>query len=266
MLRGLLIVFLLLFVLPAVLVGLLYTVNVKLNSMHTASVLADEDCQDMEINPLEETMIAGDTGKFRVLLEAGADPNEVTNCYGQTPLFSLLLMAESYRPGIVVNDNPFDMLDLLIRHVADLNHVDKLGNTPLNWLIIGFPREKQHLEVGLATVLINAGADPHLSPQYPCYWLFECSDPTPYENSLMHGKFLLAAAIRARPGHVDPDDFADLAREGERTLLVDRMMETPDRGETMRLGYELFQKDTPNGLLTEKERDAYIRKMIETYP
>lgn len=264
--RALLIVLLVVFILPPVVVIVLYSGYRVLNSMHTTNVLKDEGCQDSTINPLESAMYDGNPRKLRALLEKGADPNEEINCQGQTPLFTVLFVAESYRPDIIVNDNPFDLLSLLIQYGADLNHVDKLGMTPLNRLIISFPREKRDLELELGTVLINAGADPYLAPEYPCFWIFDCSRPTPYENALMHGKFALASAIRARPGHVDPDNFASLVAAGKRELMIDRILASGDDQETMRLGLELFWKDSPEELLAEKDREKYLKELVEAYP
>lgn len=133
------IVLILLFILPALTVGLFVTGFKAIEGLDFFDQLF------FEYTPLMEATIEGNIGEVEELLLNGTDPNEI-NEYGE----SALLLA-------VVYENP-EVVQILIEYGADPNIQDEYGWTPLMSAVM-----YEDLEVG--KLLLEAGADPFLADE-----------------------------------------------------------------------------------------------------
>ncbi len=97
--------------------------------------------------PLYRAAVQGKTEIVRILLEAGADPNQESG--GEDEGTSLCAAAAWGRTEIVT---------LLLQHGADPNAIEKGPMTALIWA-----RQNGHAET--VELLLGAGADPRIDPR-----------------------------------------------------------------------------------------------------
>jgi len=103
---------------------------------------------------LTKAYIEAQTKQVKLLLKAGADPNQVTK-WGITP---------SHRAAY---DGYLEIAELLLKAGADPNRVDSDGNTPLYYAVY-----HEHLKI--VKLLLKAGADPNQANKYgrtPLCWV-----------------------------------------------------------------------------------------------
>lgn len=173
----------------------------------------DEECIDQENNSkmVEAIRQRGAPG-VRLLLEQGEAAQQEIDCFGNTPLNTAIFQIQWGEP----RPDRFEMLNLLIQHGADVNHVNKNSRTSLHKATSMINRDEDAVRV--VEILLDAGADPLLRPQskgfFGGYTMWSA-----YNQALTSGEFELAALMRATPGHVEPANVKDLIVMGEESLV-----------------------------------------------
>ena len=117
----------------------------------------DEECIDQQNNnKIVEAIRQRGTPGLRLLLEQGEDPQQEINCFGDTPLNTAIFQIQWGKP----RPDRFEMLNLLIQHGADVNHVNRNNRTPLHKATSMINRDEDAVRV--VEILLDAGAGPLL--------------------------------------------------------------------------------------------------------
>lgn len=200
--------------------------------------------QAVAIGDIRLAIYADDVTALGAALEAGADPNE-TDQFGNTPIYSVISLWKE-------TDNTLGLIEKLIRHGASVNHVNNSGATPLHWVAENEVGESE----SITRALIAAGADPGLSTHSP--------SGTAYEAALAEGNKAAASAMRMFPGHVEPDNKAELEAEGRISLLITEMVKTDDP-EKRRVLAERIATMTFAGeaTVTQSDRDDFVKQLLD---
>lgn len=199
------------------------------------------------VNELDQAIYNDDVEALRSLLEGGANAN-LADDLGNTPLYTVIQTHD-------LTSNTLGLLNTLIQHAAFVNHANHYGATPLSFVVAFGGGESE----GLAKALIDAGANPHIitSDQNGNRY------PTPYQEALEEGNFAAAAAMRAYPGHTEPDNLEELQKEGRLTLLIERMVNSTDPEEQRRLAMEIVRGTYEGDNLSEEEFQAFVEQMLD---
>ena len=217
-------------------------------------VEAAKECVDQENNNkiVEAIMQSGAPG-VRLLLEQGEDAQQEINCFGDTPLNTAIFQIQWGRP----RPDRFEMLKLLIRHGADVNHVNKSSATPLHKATTMINRDED--AVRIVEILLDAGADPLLRPQSDGF-LGGFAMRSPYIQALTRGEFELASLMRARPGHVEPPNVKDLMVRGEESL-VEELTRAEHIRDARRLAEKIRRRMDSGEWVTGKDVLQYLEQL-----
>ena len=148
-----------------------------------------------------------DLDYLRRVLKSGEDPNQMTQV--GRPLHIAISNAD-------ITDNTIGIVKLLVEYGADVRLADKIGLTPLHYVVTDGGSESE----GLALTLLEAGADPYIDSG--------TGFDSPYVTALKEGNGGVAGAIRSRIGHVEPENLKDLQEDGVISKMIDKLVHTRD--------------------------------------
>ena len=215
---------------------------------------AAKECVDQENNnKIVEAIRQKGAPGVRLLLEQGEDAQQEINCFGDTPLYAAIFQIQWGNP----RPDRFEMLELLIQHGADVNHVNKNATTPLHRATSTINRDEDAVRV--VEILLDAGADPLLQPQSEGF-LGGFAMWSPYNQALTRGEFGLAALMRARPEHAEPLNVKDLIVRGEESLLEELTRADHPR-EARRLAEKIRRRMDAGEWVTGKDVLQYLEQI-----
>ena len=214
----------------------------------------DEECIDQENNnKMVEAIRQRGAPGVRLLLEQGEDAQQEIDCFGNTPLYTAIFQVQWGKP----RPDRFEMLNLLIQHGADVNHVNRNNRTPLHKATSMINRDEDAVRV--VEILLDAGANPLLQPQskglFGGYTMWSA-----YNQALTSGEFELAALMRARPGHVEPPNVKALMVRGEESL-VEELTRAEHTRDARRLAEKIRRRMDSGEWVTGKDVLQYLEQI-----
>ena len=219
----------------------------------TALLFFDEECIDQENNnKMVEAIRQRGAQGVRLLLDQGEDAQQEINCFGDTPLYTAIFQIQWGKP----RPDRFEMLNLLIQHGADVNHVNRNNRTPLHKATSMINRDEDAVRV--VEILLDAGADPLLRPRSGGFFGYTLWSA--YNQALTSGEFELAALMSARPGHVEPPNVKDLIVMGEESL-VEELTTADFRRDARRLAGKIRRRMDSGEWVTGKDVLQYLEQI-----